>query len=200
MPFIQNALFSLMTTKNKTIFAGLIMMAAMLSVSFTYTTAFAQESDLRIERADRPIHIGTFLVGNGAAVGEDDSGWRSHFKMGIVESESNDSGHTQYEVKRGVFAVGKHNERHLYSVISDTWEVSVSPNMKSFDASGKVENQEGKVYDVEISGDEISDLQHGTLYYVSGTATGSDGEEYDLFYISALVEKTPSTQATTSGI
>ncbi len=172
----------------------------MLSVSFTYSTAFAQESELRVERTDRPNYFGTFLVGNGAAVGEDDSGWRSHFKMGIFETETDDSGHTEYEVKRGVFAVGKQDERRFYSVIPDTWEVSVSPNMKSFDASGKVENQEGEIYDVEISGDEISNLQHGNLYYVTGSATGSDGEEYNLFYISALVERNPSTQTTSSGI
>ena len=171
----------------------------MLSVSLTYSSAFAQESDTEVKPAERHLRIGTFLVGTGAAVSEDENGLRSHFKMGIVESQTDDSGHTEYEVKRGVFAVGKHDERQKYTVITDTWEVSVSPNEKSFDASGNVENEEGKVFEVEISGDEISGLEHGTLYYVTGTATGDDGQEYDLFYISALVERTPSIQSTSGG-
>ena len=112
----------------------------------------------------------------------------------MVESQTNDNGHTEYEVKRGVFAVAKHDHRQHFSVIADTWEVSVSPNEKSFDASGTVENQEGKTYEIEISGDELSNLEHGILYFVSGTAIGEDGEVYDLFYISALVERNPSLQ------
>jgi hypothetical protein len=74
----------------------------------------------------------------------------------------------------------------------------VSPNEKSFDASGEVENQDGLVYEVEISGDEISDLENGSLYFVSGTAIGN-GEVYELFYISGLVDRT-SIQTTSSGI
>ena len=171
------------------------MMAAILSVSVTYSTAFAQESDIERKSADR-LHIGTFLAGSGAAVSEDDNAMRSHFRMGIIESQTDDNGHTEYEVKRGVFIVGKHDNREHFSVIPDTWEVSVSPNMKSYDASGKVENSEDKVYEVEVSGDEISNLEHGSLYYVSGTATSDKGEVYDLFYISALVERTPSIEST----
>ena len=187
-----------MKNQNKTIFAGLIMMIAMLSVSATYSTAFAQES--KAEATERPIHQGTYLVGTGAVVGEDDNAWRSHFKMGIVESQTDDKGHTEYEVKRGVFIVGKHDTRHEYSVIPDTWQVSVSPNMKSFDASGEVENTEGEIYDVEISGDEISDVENGNLYYVTGTAIDEDGKVYDLFYISALKDRIPTIQTTSSGI
>lgn len=186
-----------MTNQNKTIFAGLIMMTVILSLSVTYSTAFAQESDVEIR--DRPIQSHTILGGAGAAVGDDDQGWRSHFRMGIVESQNDDpDAHTEYTVNRGVFIVGKYDNRHYYSVIPDTWEMSVSPNEKSFDASGKVENKEGKIFDIEISGDEISDLQNGTLYFVTGTAVGDD-EEYDLFYISALKERIPSIHTTSSG-
>jgi hypothetical protein len=53
----------------------------------------------------------------------------------------------------------------------------------------------GKTYEIEISGDEISNLEHGTLYFVTGTATNDDGEVYELFYISPLVERTPSTES-----
>jgi len=181
-----------MTNKTKTIFAGLIMMATILSLSLTYDSAFAQESEREIKSTDRQLYSGTFLVGSGVAVSEDDNALRSHVRMGIVESETNDNGQTEYEVKRGVFFVGNHDGRQHFSVIADTWKVSVSPNQKSFDAAGDVENQEGKIYDIEISGDEISNLEHGTLYYVTGTATGNDGEVFDLFYLSALVERIPS--------
>jgi hypothetical protein len=188
-----------MTNQNKTIFAGLIMMAAILSVSVTYSTAFAQESD-QVEAHDRPIRLHTILGGAGAAVDEDDQGWRSHFRIGIVESQNDDpDAHTEYTVKRGMFIVGKYDNRHYYSVIPDTWEISVSPNEKSFDASGRVENKEGEIYDVEITGDEISDLQNGTLYYVTGTAVGDDGEVYELFYISALKDRIPAIPPTSSG-
>ena len=175
------------------------MMVALLSTSVVYNTAFAQEFDKERQLSERPLHTGTFLAGSGAAVSEDDQAWRSHFKMGLEESQTDDNGHAEYDVKRGVFIVGKHDQRHIFSVMAETWQVSVSPNDKSFDASGKVENKEGKIYDIEISGDELSDLENGNLYFVTGTATGPDGEVYDLFYISALKDRT-SIQATSSGI
>jgi len=175
------------------------MMFVLLSASVVYNEAFAQEFEKERSQTDRLIRMGTYLVGNGAAVSEDNQGWRSHFRMGLEEIESSDNGHTDYEVKRGVFSVGKHDQRHQFFVLPDSWEISLNQNEKSFDASGKVENQEGKVYDVEISGEEISDLTLGSLYYVTGTATGTDGEVYDLFYISALVDRS-FIQATTSGI
>ena len=188
-----------MTNQNRTIVAGLIMMAVILSISVTYSTAFAQEPE-RGMKLERPLHTGTFLVGNGVAVSEDDNAMRSHYRMGIVETQTNDNGHTEYEVKRGVFVVAKHDNRQHFSVIADTWEVSVSPNQKSFDASGTAENQEGKTWEIEMSGDEISNLEYGTLYFVTGTATSDEGEVYDLFYISPLVERTPSIQSTSDGI
>jgi len=161
MPFIQNSFFPLMTNQNKTIFAGLVMMVAILSVSATYSTAFAQEPEREMKLGERHLPTGTILVGSGAAVSEDDNAMRSHFRMGIVETQANDNGHIEYEVKRGVFFVGKHDDRQHFSVNADTWEVSVSPNQKSFDASGVVENQEGKTYDIEISGDKISEGHFG---------------------------------------
>lgn len=175
------------------------MMAAILSVSVTYSTAFAQESE-REMKLERPLHGGTYLAGSGAAVSEDDNAMRSHFRMGIVETQTNDNGHTEYEVKRGVFVVGKHDNRQHFSVIADSWEVSVSPNQKSFDASGIVENQEGKIYDIEISGEEISNLENGILYFVTGTAINDNGEVYNIFYISPLVERISSIQSTSDRI
>lgn len=171
------------------------MMAAILSVSVVYDTAFAQESEREVKFEERSLHSGTFLAGSGVAVSEDDNAMRSQFRMGIVETQTNDSGHTEYEVKRGVFFVGKHDDRQHFSAIADSWEVSISPNQKSFDASGTVENQEGKIWNIEMSGDEISNLEYGTLYFVTGSATNDDGEVYDLFYISPLVERIPSIES-----
>lgn len=166
------------------------MMASILSVSATYNTAFAQESDLAV---DRQFHPRTFLGGVGAVVGEDSEGKRSYFRMGIVPVTDSE---TEYEVKRGAFMVGKHDNRERYSVIADSWQISVSVDKSSFDASGKAENNEGEIYDISISGDKISDLENGVLYYVTGTATGDDGEIHDIFYISALKERTPSIPTT----
>ena len=166
------------------------MMAALLSVSATYGTAFAQESDLRV---DRQHSLHTILAGAGAVVGDDSEGKRSFFKMGLVPVADSE---TEYEVKRGMFMVGNHDNREKYSVIADSWTVSVSADESSYDASGKAESKEGKIYDVSISGDKISDLENGVLYYVTGTVTGDDNEVYDLFYISALKERTPSIQTT----
>ena len=168
-------------------------MAAMLSVSVTYSTAFAQESDVEPQVIDRPYRLHTILIGTGAAVGEDDHGLRSHFRMGIVPvSEVTDvASDVNYEVKRGKFIVGKHDNRHVFTVIPDTWTITVSSDKTTYDASGTVENKAGEVYDVKITGDKISDLQRGNLYYVTGTVAGADGEVYDLFYISAMFDRTP---------
>lgn len=188
-----------MTKSNKTIFAGLIMMAVLLSSSVVYNTAFAQNLERERQLSDRPLNIGTILVGSGAAVSEDNHAWRSHFKMGIEEVQTVDNGHTEFEVKRGVFVIGNPDQRHVLSVMSDTWQVSVSPNEKSFEASGNVENEDGQIYEIEISGEEISILEHGNLYYVAGTATNSEGEVFNLFYISALIDRT-SIETTSGGL
>ena len=164
------------------------MMAAMLSVSVTYSTAFAQESDLAV---DRELHPRTLLSGVGGVVSETDEGKRSYFKIGIVPVADSE---TEFDVKRGAFMVGKHDNRERFSVVADSWQISVSAEKSSYDASGIAENKEGESYDVILSGDKISDLENGTLYYVTGTATGEDGEVYDLFYISALTERLPSIQ------
>jgi len=190
-----------MTTQSKTIFAGLIMMAAVLSVSATYNTAFAQVSDVPSDRiasdvtTDRPIHSHTVFGGMGAAVAEDGEGKRSYFRMGIVQVADSE---TEFEVKRGVFMVGtiKNDNREKYSVITESWKITVSTDKTSFDASGQAESEDGEIYDVSISGDKIADLENGDLYYVTGTATDDDGEVHDLFYISAIKERIRSVDAT----
>ena len=177
------------------------MMAAVLSVSATYNTAFAQVSDVSTDRkisdvpTDRALHPHTVFGGVGAAVAEDGEGKRSYFRMGIVPIGDSE---TEFEVKRGAFMVGtiKNDTREKYSVIADSWKITVSADKTSFDASGQAESEDSEIYDVVISGDKISDLENGTLYYVTGTATGDDGEVHDLFYISALKERTPPIDTT----
>ena len=188
-----------MTKQNKIIFAGLLVLTALLSTSIVFNTVSAQEFDRERPQSERIIPLGIYLAGSGAEVSEDNQGWRSHFRIGLEKTESNDNGHTNYEAKRGVFVVGKHDQRHSFSVIPNTWEISVNQNEKSFDASGKAENLEGIVYDIDLSGEEISDLTNGNLYYVKGTATGPDGEVYNLFYISSMVDRS-SIQTTQNGI
>ena len=164
------------------------MMAAVLSISATYNTAFAQVSDVPTDRVQHPH---TVFGGVGAAVAEDGEGKRSYFRMGIVPVADSE---TEFEVKRGAFMVGtiKHDNREKYSVIAESWKITESADKTSFDASGQAESEDGEIYDVSISGDKISDLENGTLYYVTGTATGDDGEVHDLFYISKIAERTPS--------
>jgi hypothetical protein len=190
-----------MTTNNKTIFAGLIMMAAVLSVSATYNTAFAQVSDVPTDRKisdvpmDRANQPHTVFGGVGAAVADDGEGKRSYFRMGLVPVSDSE---TEFEVKRGAFMVGsvKHDNREKYSVIADSWKITVSTDKTSFDASGQAEIEDGEIYDVIINGDRISTLENGDLYYVTGTATGDDGEVHDLFYISAIKERIRSVDTT----
>jgi len=190
-----------MTTQNKTIFAGLIMMAILLSISVTYNTAFAQISDELTDRKildvsiDRPIHLHTVFGGVGVAVSEDGEEKRSYFRMGIAPVTDSE---TEFEVKRGVFMIGtiKHDNREKYSVIADSWKITVSADKTTFEASGQAENEDGEIYDVSILGNKISDLKSGDLYYITGTATGDDGEVHDLFYISVIKEKIRSVDTT----
>lgn len=176
-------------------------MSAMLSLSVAYNPALAQQSDSDVEAVDRPVHSRIILAGAGAVVGEDDQGWRSHFKMGVIsESQTSDSNSdTEFSIKRGVFVIGKHDNRQFYSVIPETWEIEVRPDKENFEASGTVENREDKIYDVKMEGEKISNLQNGNLYYITGTATSEDGDVYELFYISALVEREHSIQTSLRG-
>jgi hypothetical protein len=171
-----------MKNQSKTIIAGLLMLT-MFTSSIAYSNAFAQETDVEILPEHRPAV--TFMAGAGAAVSqEDDHGYRSHFKLGMVQVQDDDE--VQLEVKRGKF-VAAHK---AYHIVPDTWKVEVSSDGEEFEASGIVENDEGNFIDIEIKGEKIRDLQRGALYYVTGEAT--DGEtEWDLYYISAMFERTP---------
>ena len=183
-----------MQKQNKKIIAGLIVMAAMLSVSMTYSTAFAQETDLQRPVIEKHVRPHTVLVGTGAAVSADEQGWRSHFRMGIVSENQNTDVAQELKIKQGTFVVGKKDGRHVFSVIPDTWTIEIRDDKTSFDASGTVENREGKTFDVKITGEKIAELQHGNLYMVKGVAVSSDSDErtYDLFYISAMHDRSPS--------
>lgn len=181
-----------MKNQGKTIIAGLMVMAIMLSLSLTYSRAFAQESDIERQAVDKLTRPHTILAGTGAAVGEDNHGWRSHFRLGIVSENQDTSVTPEYQVKQGMFVVGKQDNRHVFSVITDTWTMSVRSDKTSFDASGTVENRDGKTLDVKITGEKIAELQQGNLYNVKGTASDVDGKVYDLFYFSTMYDRNPS--------
>lgn len=181
-----------MQKQNKTIIAGLIVMAAMLSVSMTYSTAFAQETDLERPVIDKQTRPHTVLVGTGAAVSEDDQGWRSHFRMGIVSENQDTDVSPEYKVKQGTFVIGIKDTRHGFSIVPDTWTISVRSDKTSFDASGTVENRDGKTLDVKITGEKIADLKQGNLYMVKGVASDDDGKMFELFYISAMHDRNPT--------
>ncbi len=181
-----------MKNQSKTIIAGLMVMAVMLSLSLTYSRAFAQESDIERQAVDKIVRPHTILTGTGAAVGEDNHGWRSHFRLGIISETPDTDVAPEYKVKQGMFVVGKQDNRHVFSVIPDTWTISVRSDKTSFDASGQVENRDGKIIDIKITGEKIAELQHGNLYNVKGTASDGDGKVYDLFYFSTMYDRNPS--------
>ena len=170
-----------------TIFASLVMLSLFAS-TVTFGNAFAQEP-IEVDRivdAERHYKPHAIVAGAGAAVSDEDKGHRSHFKLGIIQEEEGED--ESYTVKRGKFVAVTQDHRNKFEIIPETWYFEVDSERTSFAAAGMVENKNGVSYMVEIKGEKIDDLQHGTLYYVTGEAF-NETDEFSLYYITAMFER-----------
>jgi hypothetical protein len=89
-------------------------------------------------------------------------------------------------MSRGTIVISVNEERIAYSFMPDTWEIEVAEDGLTFEASGQVENSDGKVFDVSLNGylgGPVGFMKRiGTTWSVDGEMTGED-TEYDLHYV-----------------
>jgi len=173
-----------MKNEKKTIITGLAVMSVMLSVLATYNVAFAQESD------DSSF---TTLHATGALVDQaNNNGHRSTLWLGFEKDPANteEDSDSDYEVNRATLVLRKYDDSkvfsfHIFSVVPDSWTMTVNSDNTEFEATGEVHTGDGIVYDLEINGEFMSEMENGNLYLINGTFSGDD-ETYDIFFISVM--------------
>ncbi|MFQ5970385.1 MAG: hypothetical protein ACE5J2_07825 [Nitrososphaerales archaeon] len=168
----------------KKLLTGMLLLLLIGAASFAGTVV-AQESDEE-EKVRDHTRSKTFALGIGAAIEtDDDHPYRSHFRLAIAKVAPED---TEYEVKRGVVVINDEGSPVRYHVIPETWEINVREDNSAFTAEGTVEDIDGNTFEVSLDGNVLRELEHGWLYIVNGTFEGGD-EEYELYYISAVIKR-----------
>lgn len=164
-------------------------MLTLLTTSMSFSSAIA-ETD---ERPDKKrVHVKTILTGVGGAVDSEDHGHRSWFKIGMIPSSdtATDAASNEAQIKRGQFVIRDNDTREKYHVVPDTWSIDVRPDKSGFSAFGNVEDKNGDVFKVELSGEHLRDLANGKMYLVTGILSGGE-ISYELYYISAMFDRLP---------
>lgn len=168
---------------------GLVLAAALVAaVVSSPSAAFAQESERREKfekrldvvndsRPHRPgIHVAT-----GAGIATDtDTGenLRSGFRVIVQKLNGTEN---EFAVKRGVIGILVEGERVLYTMDPDSWQVFLSEDGHTFEASGQVQQEEG-TFDVTLNGYFAMHTRIGNLWSIEGTMQGED-KEYKLHYV-----------------
>jgi hypothetical protein len=158
---------------------GVVVAAALAAaVSFAPIAASAQErgtDDVRRPRAASGAGIATDLD-----TGENS---RSAFRALWHYDNSTD----EQTVSRGTIAISVDEERVTYTFVPNTWEIQMSEDGLTFEASGQVQHTESdRVFDVTLGGylgGPVGFVKRvGTTWSVDGVMSGED-REYELHYV-----------------
>jgi hypothetical protein len=172
------------TSKQKTAalaMVGVVVAAALVAaVSFAPIAASAQE---RPSGQDARIHRPGTASGSGIATDADTG---DDFRSALRAIWHYDNSTDERTMSRGTIVISVNEERIAYSFMPDTWEIEVAEDGLTFEASGQVENSDGKVFDVSLNGylgGPVGFMKRiGTTWSVDGEMTGED-TEYDLHYV-----------------
>ncbi|MGI0029312.1 MAG: hypothetical protein ACREAQ_06335 [Nitrososphaera sp.] len=169
---------------------GLVLAAGILAaIAFSPTTAMAQESD-RKERLERSVdriddaryHRLGIHVAKGAGIATDtetNENYRSGFR--VIVQKVNDT-ESEFEVKRGMLGIFVEGQREIYTMLPETWSITLSEDGDVFEASGQVQNAEEQVFDVNLEGYFAMHTRLGNLWSIEGSLEGED-KDYDLHYV-----------------
>jgi hypothetical protein len=157
---------------------GVVVTAALVAaVSFAPIAASAQErevDELRRLRTASGAGIATEI-----ASGED---YRSAFRAIWYYNNSTD----ERTMSRGTVVISVDGERIAYSFLPDTWRINVADDGLTFEASGQVQNSDGREFDVTLNGylgGPIGFVKRmGTTWSVDGVMAGEE-REYELHYV-----------------
>lgn len=158
---------------------GVVVAAALVAaVSFAPIAASAQErgtDDVRRIRAASGAGIATDL----------DTGENS--RSGFRAIWHYDNSTDERTVTRGKIVISVDEERVTYSFLPETWQIDVSEDGLTFEASGQVQLSESdRVFDVTLNGylgGPVGFIKRvGTTWSVDGVMLGED-REYELHYV-----------------
>ncbi len=164
------------------VMAGIILVAALSATAWFPSYAAAQNED-----GQRRVGI---VHGFGVAANSDtEQGTKTIFHMLIQPDDDEDTEETEYSLVRGVVGIVDDGEKVRYTMVPDTWDIAVSEEDETFEASGQVENEDGDEFDVQLTGTHGIDIENGAIWVIEGSLEGED-LEYQLFYIA--LSRTPS--------
>ena len=169
--------------------AGMVLAASiMAAIALTPAVASAQEVERkeRLERkvdrlqdllASRPgIHA---AFGTGVATDQETGeNFRSGFRFLLQKVNGTEN---EYEPRRGMIGLLVDGERVYYTAIPQTWNVILSEDGLTFEASGKVENGD-EVFEVNLDGYFGMHTRLGNLWSIHGEMGGRESQ-YDLHYL-----------------
>jgi hypothetical protein len=156
---------------------GVMAAALVATVSFAPITASAQEREVdEVRRLRTASGAG---IATDIATGED---FRSAFRV-IWHYDNNTDART---ISRGNIVISVDGERVAYSLLPETWEIEVANGGLTFEASGQVQNGDGRKFDVTLNGylgGPVGFVKRvGTTWSVDGVMTGEE-REYNLHYV-----------------
>lgn len=153
--------------------AALVAAAA----SFAPITASAQERG--IDEVRRLRTASGSGIATDIASGED---YRSTFRTIGHYNNSTD----ERMVSRGNIVISVDGERIVYSFLPDTWRIDVADDGLTFEASGQVQNSNGREFDVTLNGylgGPVGFVKRmGMTWSVDGVMAGEE-REYELHYV-----------------
>jgi hypothetical protein len=162
---------------------GVVVAAALVAaVSFSPAVALAQErGEVRSEARDIDQQH-RFKVARGAGIAKDtDTG--ENFRTGLQILTLYESSTGVRTAERGVIVISVDGERVRYNMLPETWEVKVAEDGLTFEASGKVQNNEtDEQFDVSLDGYFGIHGPRGGMWSVEGTMSGEE-LNYELHYV-----------------
>lgn len=168
---------------------SLVLAASILAaMAFQPGIASAQEIE-RNERVERTAHrvdeirdarSGYHGVKGAGVATDQESGenYRSGFRFVVQKVNGSEN---EYEVKRGLIAISIDGERVYYTIVPDSWNVVLSEDRLTFEASGKV-GQGEETFEVNLNGYFAMHTRLGNLWSIQGEMEGRENQ-YDLHYV-----------------
>lgn len=171
---------------------GVVMAAALVAaISFSPAVASAQEIGERGE-VDEQYR---FRVARGAGIATD-TGTGENSRTGLQVMTLYDNNTGERTVERGAIVISVNQERIRYDMLPETWEIKVTEDGLTFEASGQVQNEETEQFDVSLDGYFGIHTARGGTWSVEGTMTGEE-LDYELHYVVLSHPRAPFAESET---
>jgi hypothetical protein len=169
--------------------------ALVAAVSFSPVVALAQERDeVRDKVRGEVDQQHRFRMARGAGIATDtETG--ENFRTGLRLMTLYDSSTGERTVARGAIVISVDEERVRYDMLPETWEIKVTEDGLTFEASGQVQNSETEEqFDVSLDGYFGIHGPRGGMWSVEGTMSGEE-LDYELHYVVLTHPRAPFVES-----